>query len=249
MRSGHRKGRGIHPPFAFELVSRVIYDGDCMAMPEAALRYRNSLHDSSKIIRLQNHGAGSRITKSALRKVSAIAKSSSVKLKQGMFLYRLVKWYQPSMIVELGTGIGISTAFLASGSQEAALITVDGDPIKSALAQDELGAAGFSHITFHQSTFGVVMPEIMEKLESRCLFFIDGDHRFEATVNTVKRILGKGHEEVIIVLDDIYWSDEMEKAWRLLSADERIVIAIDLFFMGILVCRPGIEKQHFNVTF
>lgn len=249
MCSRHRKGRGIHPPFAYELVSKVIYDGDKMGQPDAAVSYRNSLLKSKKTLDLAGHGAGSRITKSAVRSVSSIARSSSVSHKQGLLLYRLVKWYQAEQILELGTGIGISTAYLASGSAEAELISVEGDPAKSALAREELNKAGMKHVKFRNEAFSSCLPELIGKLASGSIVFIDGDHSYEPTVNTVQAILDRGLDETIIVLDDIYWSDEMEKAWRLLCEDERISLSVDLFYMGILVQRPGIEKQHYNVSF
>ena len=249
IRSRHRKGHGIHPPFAFDIVSKVIYDGDRMGQPEAAVNYRSRMRRSKKTVDLSGHGAGSRITKSCVRRISSIARSSSVTHKQGMFLYRLTKWYQPAHILELGTGIGISTAYMASGSATAEIVSVEGDPGKSKQASEELNIAGIRNVKLQNAAFESCLPELIDSLPGRSIVFIDGDHRYEPTVNTVQSILDRGLDEMIIVLDDIYWSDDMQKAWRFLCGDQRINISVDLFYMGILVLRPGLIKQHYNVTF
>ncbi len=248
-RSAHKKGRGIHSPFVFELASKVIYNKDGLKIPGNLLKFHKRVLRSQQRINIVDHGAGSRVTSDTTRKISSIAKASSITKKYGEVLYRLSSWYAPGTMMELGTGIGISTAYLSSGSPEANFYTVEGSNEKIEFAKSQLKESGFDHINFTHSTFEDCFSDLLLKMKSHCLIFIDGDHRYEPTVNTVRQILENDIlEEVVIVLDDIHWSNEMERAWNELCKDARIDISVNLFFMGFLIRRPGIEKQHFNIT-
>ncbi len=249
IRSKHKKGRGIHSPFVFDLASKVIYNADEIKLSTSVLDMHNRLFNSGEILSITDHGAGSRITSKTKRKVSSITKSSSVNRKFGKILYRLATWYQPETILELGTGIGVSTAYLAAGRADCEVHTIEGSPEKQAFASEQLATAGLENISFYQGTFDNYFGDLLRKLKNHSIVFIDGDHRFDPTVNTVRIILEEERlNELIIILDDIHWSDEMESAWKELCQDERISVSVNLFFMGILIIRPEMKKQHFNIT-
>ena len=248
-RSRHKKGRGIHSPFVFELASKVIYNGDQLTVPANIQDLHKRMLNCHESINIVGHGAGSRVTRDTTRKISSIAKSSSITKKYGEVLYRLSSWYAPETIFELGTGIGISTAYLSAGNPEASVYTAEGSLDKSELARRELQETGLDHIEFIHSKFENCLGDLLLKMKSHCLIFIDGDHRYEPTVKTVQQILENDSlQEVMIILDDIHWSNEMERAWNELCDDERIDISVNLFFMGFLIRLPGINKQHFNIT-
>lgn len=249
LRSRHRKGRGIHPPFAFELVSKVVYNSEKLNPEGSADSYRRNILKSRESIVLEGYGAGSKKTRGQKRRISSIARFSSVTVKQGHMLSRLVNWYNPAQVLELGTGLGISTAYLAASMRGATLISVEGDTGKAAYASTSLEAAGFSNLKLINDTFAACLPGLLIDLPERSIIFLDGDHRYEPTLSVVNSILDKKLDETLIVLDDIYWSEEMQQAWDNLRGHERISLSVDLFYMGILVCRPGMQKQDYCVTF
>ena len=50
-------------------------------------------------------------------------------------------------------------------------------------------------------------------------------------------------------MDDINWSDDMNKAWNDIIKDESVTISIDLYRMGILFFNPSLSKQNFILRF
>jgi len=249
IQSKHKKGRGIHSPYVFDLVSKVIYNADGLDVPGVVLDSHLQLLNSDEVLSIEDHGAGSRVTSQTKRKVSSISRSSSVNKKFGKILYRLAAWYKPETVLELGTGIGISTAYLASGNSASEIHTIEGSPDKQEFARERLKVAGLENISFYQGTFDSYFDDLLKKVKNHSIVFIDGDHRFDPTVNTVRTILeNESLDDLIIILDDIHWSDGMERAWKELCRDERIAVSVNLFFMGILIKRSGIKKQHFNIS-
>jgi len=79
--------------------------------------------------------------------------------------------------------------------------------------------------------------------------FVDGNHRYESTVEYVRRLLGKAGEESVIVMDDIYWSRGMHRAWEEVISWPEVRVSIDLFHMGILLLRKDLTKTKIKVKF
>jgi len=79
--------------------------------------------------------------------------------------------------------------------------------------------------------------------------FFDGNHRKEPTLKYFKQCLKKTNDNSIFIFDDIYWSEEMESAWNEIKANPEVSITVDLFELGLVFFRKGIEKQDFVVKF
>jgi predicted O-methyltransferase YrrM len=78
--------------------------------------------------------------------------------------------------------------------------------------------------------------------------FIDGNHRYEPTVQYFNQALAHTREGTILIFDDIHWSEDMEKAWTEIQAHPSVKLTIDLFWCGIVFFRhENKEKEHFKL--
>ena len=68
-------------------------------------------------IAIEDHGAGSKVNKSNKRKIKDITKNTVKAPKYGQLLFRLVNYFKPESILELGTSLGISTLYLAGSNK------------------------------------------------------------------------------------------------------------------------------------
>lgn len=248
--AGYRNGFGIHSPYLYDLVRNVIFNQQKQAVPDYVQQLHSRLKKDRQILELNEIGAGSRVTQAGKRTVSSIARGSSVTSKQGALLFRICKWYAPSVILEFGTGLGISTAYLAAGSGGAPVITVEGCKTKHLFAVGNMIPELAPKIEFLEGDFTIHFSSMLKKVEERALVFIDGDHRYLPTMDKVTACLKKENiKEVMLILDDIYWSKEMEKAWDDCISMEMADISLDLFHFGLLIKRGGIARQHFKIKF
>ena len=63
-------------------------------------------------------------------------------------------------------------------------------------------------------------------------------------------LLEAGHKmaDKRIVIDDIYWSEDMNEAWKEIISDDSVAFSIDLFRMGIVFFDHSVmPKQHFKL--
>jgi predicted O-methyltransferase YrrM len=199
---------------------------------------------------MEDMGAGSVVAMTNKRTISSIAKTAAKPKKFGQLLYRLVKYYQPETIIELGTSLGITTSYLSLAAPGAKLVTMEGSNAVAAVARQNFNALGLKNISVTEGNFDDTLLPALSNLSSVDLCFIDGNHRQEPTERYFRQLLPKLTNDSILVFDDIHWSHEMEQAWKTISQHEAVRCSIDLFFIGIVFFRQEFkEKQHFVIRF
>jgi predicted O-methyltransferase YrrM len=244
------KGHGIHSPFIYQFVRNVLNDNKKYSSYAAIEEARKRLLKDHQIIEVEDKGAGSTVSKSSQRKISEIARSALKSPKYAQLLFRIVNYYQPAHILELGTSLGITTAYLASANANAKLTTIEGSPAIAAKALENFKRLDFRNINLVTGDFKHALKPALEQLSTVDLAFIDGNHRKEPTLQYFEEILEHSHSKTILVFDDIHWSAEMEEAWTVIKRHASVTCTVDLFFLGLVFLRDEFKTpQHFTIRF
>jgi predicted O-methyltransferase YrrM len=244
------KGHGIHSPFVFRFVKDVLNDTTGYATYNTIESLRRELLHDSRVIQVEDMGAGSVKSKTRQRKVAEIARHAAKPKKFGQLLFRMVQYYQPETILELGTSLGITTCYLASGSFAARIITLEGARAIADIARININRKGLRNVQLVEGNFDDTLKWSLNEMEKLDFAFIDGNHRKEPTLRYFHELSGKIHTGSILIFDDIHWSMEMEEAWQIIRADASVTLSIDLFFIGIVFFRNDFKsKQHFIIHF
>ncbi len=244
------KGHGIHSPFVFQFITKVLNDKMPYPAYEKVENLRNKLLADKTELTIADFGAGSAVNKTNKRTVAEIAKNSAKPKKFGQLLFRIIREYQPPTIVELGTSLGITTSYLSLARPEAKLITLEGAKEVAKTANENFQTLGLKNYSLIEGNFDNTLSAVVSGLTTVDFAFIDGNHRQEPTERYFKEMLSKTHNESIIIFDDIHWSKEMEQAWETIKSHPAVRCSIDLFFIGIVFFREEFsEKQHFSIRF
>lgn len=244
-----RRGYGVHSPFVFDLIINVFRDRKRKPEFENIENVRKELYACNDLIEVNDMGAGSVFFKGGRRSVSSIARYSSADRKKGELLNRLASYFGSEKILELGTSLGVSTMYLASASEGAAVWTIEGCVNLSLHARSNIREAGFGNVEVITGPFKKKLPEVLERMGRVDFVFFDGDHRKESLLWQFKRCLEKSTVETVFVFDDIHWSDEMEEAWKEITEHESVRISIDLFMAGMVFFRKGLPRQKFLLNY
>lgn len=240
---------GIHSPFVFNLLTQVFYNKTKFYSYSTIESLRSKLFENDKLINHIDLGAGSQINKNKQLTISQIAIQAAKSEKYAQLLFRLVNYFQPQTIIEFGTSLGISGAYLASGNLKAKLITMEGSPEIAAVAKQNFKALQLINIEQLVGNFDDLLPAVIKENEKLDFVFFDGNHRKEATINYFTQCLKNSHEHSVFVFDDIYWSEGMQKAWEEIKSHTKVTVTIDIFQMGIVFFRTEQVKQHFVVKY
>ncbi len=244
------KGHGVHSPFVFDFITHVLRDRktyECYATIE---NQRKKLRHNPDAIEITDLGAGSSVMKTNKRKIQDIAATSLKPGKYAQLLFRIARYYQSKNIVELGTSLGITTAYLASAHPEAQVYTCEGAPAIAAIAQRNFDELGLKNVHLIQGNFNHTLPTLIPKFSGIDLAFIDGNHQEEPTLLYFEQLLQRANAGSIFILDDIHWSHGMEAAWHTIQEHKAVTLSIDLFFIGLVFFSPDFKvKQHFSIRF
>lgn len=247
--SRHKRGHGIHSPFVFDLVSRLFrnkFEPDIVSHIE---KVRKRLISDPRSIIVNDLGAGSEKSKTQVRKVSDIARYSPVTKKYGVLLSNLASMFGKPVILEFGTSFGISTMYMAVASPDAMVYTIEGCPATAEIAHQCFIETGISNIKTFIGSFDEILPEISNSGIKPGLVFIDGNHRKKPVLNYFGRIAEISDNNTVIVIDDIYYSKEMEEAWTEIKKNEKVSVSIDLFRMGIIFFREGMNHNNYIIRY
>lgn len=250
IRASNGNGHGIHSPFVFAFIKNVLNDKRNYGSFDQIESARQKLLTDHTIINVKDFGAGSAVIKSNSRIVKNIAASSLKTKKIARLLFRIIKYYEPPRIIELGTSFGITTAYLSSANQNIAVYTIEGDSNIAAIAKGIFNLLNINNVTLLQGSFENKLPCLLNEIRHVGLAFIDGNHRKEATTRYFKQLLEFSDETTILIFDDIHWSSEMEEAWKVIRENPEVTLTIDLFFIGIVFFKKDFKvKQHFSIRF
>lgn len=250
IRASNGRGHGIHSPFVYELVRNVLMNkkvANDFIIPEN--HRRAMLHDQSQI-HIVDHGAGSFDGISTTRKVSDIAKKSLKGKKYAALLYKLTAFYKWEYIIELGTSLGVTTAYLSLPDSVKNVYTIEGSESISAISKSFFKSAGLKKIHAFTGEFDHQLPELLSKIPRLDMVFVDGNHRKDPTLHYWNMISPYLHSDSCVIFDDIHWSREMEEAWESIQNQPQVTCSIDLFFIGIIFFRKEFrEVQHFQIRY
>jgi len=247
--SRHAKGHGIHSPFIFKLVSKLFrnkIDPDVVLLIES-IRKKN-LSDSSTI-NVLDLGAGSSRMKNKTRRVSDIARYSSVPRKYGILLAGMAAEFGKPAVVEFGTSLGISSMYMASGCPEAVVYTMEGCPETARKAQENFDDAGLKNIILMNGSFDLLLTEFKNMNLQPGLVFIDGNHMEEPLMKYFNAMADISTSDSVVIIDDIHISEEMENAWVKIKQHENVTFTIDIFRMGLVFFREGMQHIDYTVRY
>lgn len=159
---------------------------------------------------------------------------ASRRLHDAVALYLLVRELTPSRVLELGTNVGISGAYVAAALADGsggALTTLEASPARSQIARAMHADLGLANVKYVVGLFDATLESALD--EPVDFVFIDGHHQYGPTLDYFDRIWKHATEDAVFVFDDIRWSRGMERAWHKLQSDPRLSLVVDLSGLGI----------------
>ncbi len=244
------KGHGVHSPFVFNFIKQVLNNREEHESYEKIEELRKELLGNGKFIEVEDFGAGSAVIKTNKRAIDKIAASSLKHRKFAQLLHRIVAYYKPAIILELGTSFGTTTAYMASANPAATLYTMEGAASIAEIAQQNFDKLELKNIKLIQGDFQQTLPALFKSLQQIDLAFIDGNHRKVPTLEYFHQLLQRSTGYSILIFDDIHWSPEMEEAWAEIQQHPAVTSPIDLFFIGLVFVNPDFKiQQHFLIRF
>jgi predicted O-methyltransferase YrrM len=226
----------VHSPFLSAILLPLFYGKQ--PKPGTIEQRRKSLCQDKRQITKTEYGAGSSLHKEKRLFVHKMAATSPVSSKEGSWLALLADKHNVKTVLELGTHFGLSGAYLISLNKNARLFTIEGCPETAAIATETFELLGVTDRVHQQiSSFDEILPSFLPQCPPIDLLFIDGNHRGQPLLHYLNICSPFLSINGMIILSDIYWSEDMEQTWQFIKEKYPHFHIIDLFHFGILIPR------------
>lgn len=159
--------------------------------------------------------------------------------RAAFFLYCLVRAFNSRRILELGTNVGISSAYLAAaGSGNATgkgLVTLESSRYRQRVAIRLHKELHLTNISYVHGLFSEVLAVALNGQVSPDFVFIDGHHQYQPTLDYLDQVAVHASAACVFVFDDIDWSDGVRRAWKVIQQDRRFSTVVDFRTVGVCV--------------
>ena len=154
-------------------------------------------------------------------------------------LFRLVNRFGPDYILEVGTGAGVSTGYLASVSRKSKVVTVDfPHPAEKEVRRNLKKIHNIEYIAAD------VTKTVQDILDSGTIpQFIHIAHT-ALWKQIVDMILPYATSNTVIVVEDM-GKKQKKEWWKQLIKDERVGVTFQMKKLGILFFDRKMTKQHY----
>ena len=246
IRAIHTKGFHVHSPFLYDLTRNVIYENNsyyCFAQIE---QQRHQLLRNHTVIDVTDYGT----KPSGKRKISDIAEVTLATEKEAQLLFRLSNYVKAKNILELGTSLGISTAYLVMPNSKCRVTTFEGSQNIARQAQNvwkQLKIQDRIHCIV--GNIDNTLQPFLNHTGKLDLIYIDANHTEEATLKYYKMCLPHVNENAIMIFDDIDLNKGMAQAWQTIKQQEEVKATIDLYSLGLVFFNKYLIKQDYRMIF
>ena len=232
----------VHSPLVYQFINQVLNSNKDSKYPLAEYE-RKRLQSDTTLINFVDFGKSG---KTYEKKINTIAKSSLKSKKYAQLLRRIVQHFQPNKVLELGTSLGITTAYLAY-DQSVDITTLEGSERVAQEAEQVWKNLKLSQIQCITGDFDKTLLPVTQ--QSFDLIYLDGNHRCEPTLAYFEMLKKNSYKKTIFIFDDIHYSKSMEEAWRQIKQQADVTITIDLFFIGLVWIDSSLSKENFVLRY
>lgn len=189
--------------------------------------------------------------KDGKEKLSTVTRRCSRSQFWDSILFKLVRHLKPQNVLEIGSCVGFSAAYLAESLQIngfGSVVTLEGSPHRAETAKSTLSKLSFENAKVEVGLFDETLPEVLTEINSVDFAFIDGNHKYAPTIKYFETLLPYLSQGSVVVFDDINYSPQMLKAWKEIKNHNSVSATVDLFVFGIaLVKANSSPKQNYRL--
>ena len=161
--------------------------------------------------------------------------------KQGRFLYRLVRYLEPETVLSFGCVSALNTSALALGNLQTKVYLE-----QSSDFLETLNAMGVVNVNLIHPD--VDKEEMLERFNTGFVLYGIDDFG-EDTWDNLEDGMAQADEDTVLVFEGIHRSRRTEAAWEAIKEGEGVSLTMDLYDMGLVFFREGIEKQDFVLKY
>jgi len=222
----YRKGYGVHSPFIYNLITKVIEEKTPYYVFDDIENFRNEL--------LSNENP-----------LKTLTAQETQHKNYGALLFRLVNFFKCSNILQIGSSTGVMSLYLALPLRKSCeCYALEERP--NVLKYVQIFAENYSLKNLHllEGDYAENLLKLKPENASFDFIFINTKGDSEKTNEALRLIETFIYQNTVMIIDNIRRSKAMKKIWQETKNRPDVRLTIDLFSLGLVFFNTQLYKQH-----
>jgi predicted O-methyltransferase YrrM len=227
----YRKGYGVHSPFIYNLITKVIEEKTPYYFFEDIENFRKELLNAEN-------------------PVNTITAEETQPKNYGALLFRLVNFFKCCNILQIGSSTGLISLYLAMPLRKNCECYALEERI-GLLEPILIFAEKYTLTNLHclEGAYTNNLNRLNPEIASFDLIFINAKGDSEKTLEALNLIGKYIYPETIMVIDNIKRNKSMKKLWQEIKNRSDVRLTIDLLSLGLVFFNTKLHKQHYKNYF
>lgn len=242
----YRKGFGVHSPFVYNLITRVIEEPcSYYKFEDIELERRKLMYREGEITYPDRQQKGRLRTCT----IAGIVEREAISPKRGALLFRLTNYFQSRNILQLGPAMGISTLYLTSYAPGLKCIAIENIPEYAGIASDVFQKAALNPIDLRVGGYRDLFPRALVDMQQVDFVFFNTLYEQQHNAWLFTEAMKYVHPDTVFVFDGIRLTKQMRTFWKEVCSHPAVTVTVDLYSMGIVFFNPKLYKRNYIVYF
>ncbi len=227
----YRKGYGVHSPFVYNLITRVVEEKS----PYYAF---DEIEKERQELLVGNHP------------FSMVTAKETQHRNYGALLFRLVNFFKCRSVLQIGSSTGIMSLYLGMASRNnCRCIVLEERQALAECARMLAEKKRLDNLSFLQGKYEELLRNLTSSVHEMDLIFVNTRGDAFLSERVIRESLSLIHENTILVIDGIGNNKPMRDLWKRLKNQPQTRVSIDLYAMGMFFFNEKLHKQHYQTYF
>jgi predicted O-methyltransferase YrrM len=226
----YRKGYGVHSPFTYNLITKVIEERTPYYVFDDIENFRKELLAAEK------------------KKTSVTAKETQHK-NYGALLFRLVNFFKCNSVLQIKGTTGIMSLYLSQASRNCACFVLEDRPGLLKSVESYVNRQQLKNLHFLEGDYAENLDKLKSGHTSFDLIFINQSGNPKKTVEAIKLSQDFIQEKSVLIIDGIARNKAMKDLWKRIKNHPETRVTIDLYALGIVFFDTKLHKQNYKNYF
>ena len=221
----YRKGFGVHSPFAFSFITKVI-DERCgyYCYQDIELIRRQLIHKGNKL-------AG-----------------KDIKHTHGELLFRTVNYFKPKTLLQIGSPAGIASLYMTAYASDLKAIVLEKDASSAETTAWSLQKY-HSKARLCAGDYEQTLPAALQELGQVDFVFFQAAQEKEKNRFYFEEAMKHIQPDTVFFLEGIRANQETRAFWKVFCNRKDVILTFDLYQIGIVIFQPRFYKKNYVVYF
>lgn len=232
-------GHGVHSPFVFDLITRVIEEKRSYYCYEWLNVVRlQLLQDNNKIVCNNREFT-----------IKKVLNKSCFTERECKLLFRLANRFQPKTIYVMGSDLGLAPLYLTAYSKSTCCTVIEPEPSVATTAQKMIDRHASARIDICDISLSDLHSNIDFIVWGKNFSSASGNENYSyipLSVDTFNHFLSHINNESVMIISGINASQKNRNVWKLICSSPEVSVTLDLYSLGIVFFNPKLHRRTYK---